>query len=349
MATEMISAQAATIGVKQFRIPSLARSETLLSYCVWDRQSRQAAWIDPHFSAFQEYTDFVSAEGLKPVATIDSQLHYSHPTAAHLLSKRFGITLYPNGKLTLGASVFEILKTPGVRPEAVCIRGPGVIFTGETLWAGATAGFGMPDANIRELWSSLQTLKKILKSEEIVFPGYDVLDLCFSTWRCELEKNPDLLARDPDELARMKMKFPFHPADDFQAFAKFNAQPDAGGETRFQKCESPFRMDDLERESPSYATITAEKLAHKKGFVIDIREPEEFSRGHIPGARSLPLSEIPFALAELRANPRVYVACQAGRRSALVAATLSYLGMRDVVMLSGGFQAWQNAGLPVEK
>ena len=208
----------------------------------------------------------------------------------------------------------------------------------------------MPGSDVEALWKSLQRLKSILRAEEIIFSGYDVQGLGFSTWGRELEKNPDLLARDREDLARLKAKFPFHLADDFQAFAKFNFTSGSGSETQvFHKAESPFRLDQLDRESMGYANISAEKLAHQKGLVIDIREPDEYRRGHIAGARSLPLAELPFALEELRTNSRVYVACQAGGEAALAAATLSYLGLRDVVMLTGGFQAWQNAGLPVEK
>jgi rhodanese-related sulfurtransferase/glyoxylase-like metal-dependent hydrolase (beta-lactamase superfamily II) len=312
--------------------------------------------IDPHFSLLQDYLDFVVAERLKPVAVLDTQLHYSHPAASHALRRQFDIAPNSGRRLLLGEQSFEILPTPGVRKDALCIRGGGLVFTGETLWNGASSGFGMPGSDLGELWKTLQWLKTLLDPEEIVFSGYDVRDLVFSTWLRETERNPDLLARDPEEFARLKARFPFRLAEDFLSYARFNSDP-VNEPSEFHKTESPFHLERLEREPPGYARLAPEKLANKlssfedpqKGFLIDVREPEEFASGHIPGARSIPLGELAFSLQDFRASPRVYVYCQLGRRSALAAGTLSYLGLPDMVILSGGLQSWLKAGLPLEK
>jgi rhodanese-related sulfurtransferase len=102
------------------------------------------------------------------------------------------------------------------------------------------------------------------------------------------------------------------------------------------------------------ATINVEKYALKMKerapgvHFLDVREPDEFRAGHMPGAVNYPLSELALHLEELARYKRIYVSCQAGRRSGPAARTLDYLGFPDVVNVSGGFKAWENAGLPVE-
>lgn len=89
---------------------------------------------------------------------------------------------------------------------------------------------------------------------------------------------------------------------------------------------------------------------HNQGAVlIDVREPDEFAQGHAPGARLIPLGQLPARLAELAAqnNKPVVLICRSGRRSAVAADVLNKAGFSRVVNVSGGMLAWQQAGLPV--
>jgi len=81
---------------------------------------------------------------------------------------------------------------------------------------------------------------------------------------------------------------------------------------------------------------------------LDVREPNEFAAGHIPGAINIPLAELATRLDTLKNCKRIYVSCQTGRRSHPAARTLDYLGLPDVVNVSGGFKAWQSCELPIE-
>src|SRR5208283_1910954 len=142
----------------------------------------------------------------------------------------------------------SVLPTPGVRSDAVCLRGRGFILTGETLWIGVSSAFGMPGSDLSRLWKSLGMLKESVSPDDLVFPGYDVREFCFSTWKTEMEKNPDLLARDLEELSRLKSKCSFHLSEDSKEFARFNSDTSLT-EQSFHKTESPFRLEDLERNS----------------------------------------------------------------------------------------------------
>ena len=308
--------------VRQFRVQSHARGEAFLSYCVWDRESSEAVFVDPHKSLIQEYVDFASQLKLKPTRCVETQTQAPETSALQALIGQFRVPGV-EGPIRLGASDLTILPTPGVQEDSICLKGHGFVLTGQTLWIGASSAFTMPGGDADTLWKSLALLRKTLAPNDLVFPGYDVRELCFSTWKTELEKNSDLLARDSSILRRLK-----------------------------QDPELHTHQGNL--NTSDHTNISVEKFSQKRAYnqeliLLDIREPEEFREGHPAGAENMPLSELAFQLERLRKSKRIYLCCQTGRRSPLAASTLSYVGMNDVLVLTGGFQAWLNAGLPVEK
>jgi rhodanese-related sulfurtransferase/transcriptional regulator with XRE-family HTH domain len=81
--------------------------------------------------------------------------------------------------------------------------------------------------------------------------------------------------------------------------------------------------------------------------IVDVREPDEWATGHVPGARLVPLSL-------LRADPRgalprdpVVFVCAKGGRSAQAAAVAEQVGRVEVYSVNGGTEAWRAAGLPI--
>jgi hydroxyacylglutathione hydrolase len=82
-------------------------------------------------------------------------------------------------------------------------------------------------------------------------------------------------------------------------------------------------------------------------FVIDVRNPDEWERGHLDNATLIPLPELHTRLDEIPRDRPVVVHCQLGARSAKAVATLDAFGFTDVHDVVGGYAAWQGAGLPV--
>lgn len=103
---------------------------------------------------------------------------------------------------------------------------------------------------------------------------------------------------------------------------------------------------------PSVNTLEATQLINRQdALVLDVREQAEFAQAHILNARGLPLSQIETRVgdfAKYKDKP-VIVYCASGNRSNTAAATLRKGGFTQVVNLRGGFAAWQQAGLPVQK
>lgn len=81
---------------------------------------------------------------------------------------------------------------------------------------------------------------------------------------------------------------------------------------------------------------TAQRLAASGAVVIDVRTPQEFEAGHIPGARLIPFDQIAARAGELPAKDRpVVLYCRTGRRTGLAAATLQQLGYTAVYDMQG--------------
>jgi rhodanese-related sulfurtransferase len=81
-------------------------------------------------------------------------------------------------------------------------------------------------------------------------------------------------------------------------------------------------------------------------LVIDVREPDEYVEGHVPGAQLIPLGTIPDHLDRFRGDAPTYVICRSGGRSMRACEFAADEGF-DVVNVSGGTGAWIASGRDV--
>ena len=90
---------------------------------------------------------------------------------------------------------------------------------------------------------------------------------------------------------------------------------------------------------------------NKDIVVLDVRTPEEFKAGHIPGAKNIDFNSDDFSkkLGELDKGKSYLVHCAAGGRSSRALKVLEEQKLGPVYHLNNGFKAWQSAGKPVEK
>lgn len=82
-----------------------------------------------------------------------------------------------------------------------------------------------------------------------------------------------------------------------------------------------------------------------KPYIVDVREPREFSQGHIAEAKLVPLPQILSSEVKLPADRQIVLVCRSGRRSRRAAAALQHIGCMNVQVLQGGMLAWGAAGL----
>jgi rhodanese-related sulfurtransferase len=100
------------------------------------------------------------------------------------------------------------------------------------------------------------------------------------------------------------------------------------------------------------STLQATHLINREdAVVIDVRDAAEFGKGHILGAKNVPLAELERRVPELakHKSKAVILSCDGGNKALGAMAQLKKLGFEKVFALSGGYGAWQQAGLPTEK
>jgi rhodanese-related sulfurtransferase len=84
----------------------------------------------------------------------------------------------------------------------------------------------------------------------------------------------------------------------------------------------------------------------EKPVLLDVRSPEEFTKGHVPGAVDVDINSPDFArkVAQFDKEKTILVNCHAGSRGAIASAELAKLGFKTVCNLEGGLAAWEKAG-----
>ncbi|WP_313074391.1 rhodanese-like domain-containing protein [Melaminivora sp.] len=110
--------------------------------------------------------------------------------------------------------------------------------------------------------------------------------------------------------------------------------------------EAKARVHELSVAEAAQAVAAADVL-------IDVREPDEYRQGHLPGAVNMPRGLLEF---QLSSNPacqntdlNVLLYCKTSGRAALAACAMQDMGYRNVRSIAGGYDAWAAAGQPVQQ
>jgi glyoxylase-like metal-dependent hydrolase (beta-lactamase superfamily II)/rhodanese-related sulfurtransferase len=357
-------------GFRQFR------ADGCLSYAFFDRESREAALIDPSLDLLDEYRELLAGEHLKLVSLIDTHTHADHFSATHALQSETGAEvllsvrgsseratrqLKDGDSIRVGDHSLRVLETPGHTPDSISLHymhpASPLFFSGDTLLAGATGRTDFEGADPEALWSTLESFFRDLPDATLVCPAHGYSDILFSTIGTERSKNADWLLGSREEfVAKKRQESLTHPSEEIRHRLEFNRSAQPGQPVRHAgegRAATQCGRSDI--DAGRSAAISVEKYRLKVAHpvsgtaLVDVREPFEFAEARIPGTRNLPLSEIAMSVGELLKYERVYLSCRSGRRSATVAKTLTYVGLPDVVNVTGGIQAWMHAGLPVEK
>ena len=84
-------------------------------------------------------------------------------------------------------------------------------------------------------------------------------------------------------------------------------------------------------------------------YLLDVRDPDEYAAGHIPGITLIPMGEVASRLTELPRDKEIIVTCRTGNRSSQIADLLREQGFTNVHNMTGGIVAWEEAGYAVEQ
>ena len=97
----------------------------------------------------------------------------------------------------------------------------------------------------------------------------------------------------------------------------------------------------------------AQRQLALKPLLIDVREPQEYEAGHVPGAMNIPRGILEFMMTQDEAlsdrQRAIILYCKTSGRAALSAQSLQKLGFAQIRSIAGGFDAWLAAGLPIDR
>jgi len=344
------------------------------SYCIASCCSGEAAIIDPGCQT-EQYEHLLHQRGLLLRYVIDTHIHADHLSGACTLADRYGATLclhqtaqvaYPfhpladGDELHLWQICLRVLHTPGHRPELISLlvtdtaRTPSTRFeendtdrpfsevamalTGDSLLVGDV---GRPDFAGGDAVAQYESLQRLLRLPDwvAVFPGHfegpcgkGMSGWSSTTIGLERRYNPmTQLARDPF-IATLTSGVPARPLN------MTAIEPTNRGLAAMQWA--------MLTTSPPVPEVELEELEASlyDKVLLDVREPEEYRRGHLPGAINLPQAEVATRLAEAPHGRPIRVICWSGARSHRVAQFLLQLGYTQVANVSGGVAAWSASG-----
>ena len=334
------------------------------SYLVASRQSGEAAIIDPSIETGQ-YEPLLQERGFTLRYVIDTHIHADHVSGARKLAAQHGADLclhesakvqYPfrplsNGEeLHLGQLRLKILHTPGHRPELISVLvinpprspEPSMVLTGDSLLVGDV---GRPDFGGGDPAAQFESVSKLLRLPDwvAVFPGHfegpcgkGMCGRPSTTIGFERLYSPLLhMDRDPF-VAELTNGIPARPLNMVAIEATNRGLTDMP----WAMLTTSARVDEV--------GIDAIDAAPPNALLLDVREPEEFARGHVAHAVNIPQAELASRLDEIPRDRPVLTICQSGSRSVRSAQFLLQQGFQQVVSVAGGTRAWRDEGRPVE-
>jgi rhodanese-related sulfurtransferase len=109
----------------------------------------------------------------------------------------------------------------------------------------------------------------------------------------------------------------------------------------------PMSASEGEADGVTEAGVAEVPLTFDESVVLlDVREDDEWQRGHAPGAQHIPMGDVPARIGEIDTDAQLFVVCHAGGRSQRVAQYLARNGY-EPINVTGGMLAWAGAGRPV--
>ena len=111
-------------------------------------------------------------------------------------------------------------------------------------------------------------------------------------------------------------------------------------------------IDEIKHISPAEVKKLIEDDKVGEFMLIDVRQPREYRRQHIPGSKLIPLGELEARSHELDRSKKAVLYCRSGKRSMGGAILLCGLGFKDVYSMEGGILDWDAetlSGIPDEK
>jgi glyoxylase-like metal-dependent hydrolase (beta-lactamase superfamily II)/rhodanese-related sulfurtransferase len=338
------------------------------SYLLGDAAAGEALIIDPVFEHARRDAALLRELGLRLVATLDTHVHADHVTGAWLLKQRCGgqialaaaagaenadRLLRHGDRVAFGTRSLEVRATPGHTSGCLTyvLDDHSMAFTGDALLIRGCGRTDFQQGSPNTLFHSVREQILSLPPQCLLYPAHDYRGLTVTSVAEELRFNPRLGGEvdEADFTGYMNnLGLPHPRLIDIAVPANLH-------------CGRPAQDATLPPE-PAWAPLTLtfggiweiqpstlEEVAPGVQ-IVDVREASEFTDalGHIPGARLVPLADLPQRCAELDRQRPVVTVCRSGARSAQATVLLQKAGFNDVANLAGGMLRWRAESHRVE-
>jgi glyoxylase-like metal-dependent hydrolase (beta-lactamase superfamily II)/rhodanese-related sulfurtransferase len=351
------------------------RQHGCASYLIASRGTYEAAIVDPGID-LEPYESILRERNFRLRYVIDTHIHADHLSGARSLVSSHNATLclhhaatttyqyhalHDGDELELGQLRLRIWHTPGHRPELMSILvadlercpEPPLVMTGDCLLAGDV---GRPDFAGGDAGAQYESVTRLLGLPDWVevFPGHfegpcgnDMWGRSSTTIGFERLFNPLAgLARERF-MKVLSTSVPARPLNMCAIEATNRGIKD-------MTWAMLTTASDVEEVSVQELAALLDGGAHSRSrspgiVVIDVREPEEYARGHVPGAINLAQAELASHLDDIPSDRTLFLICRTGQRSRRSAQFLQQLGISQVVNVTGGTAAWMQAKQPLEK
>ena len=117
----------------------------------------------------------------------------------------------------------------------------------------------------------------------------------------------------------------------------------------YQSTLAPTAVTSTVNALPTEISVAeASQMKTDGAFVLDVRQPDEWTAVHMPGANLIPLDQLASRLSEVPQDVPIVVVCRSGNRSAQGRDLLLQAGFTQVTSMAGGMNDWAANGLPTE-